>query len=706
MKGFVSYAHEDGEMFKEVRKYLTHLERVFEIEFWSDHSIRAGQHWNTEIRDAINAADVFLLLCSPSFLASDFIFDEAVAAIEGRARKDQIIPVILQGRRWRDHFGAYQAVPTDQNDVKPIVNWVPQSEGYEQAFEQVKVALAKLPGIKTKPPRGANALILAPQAPAGKSWYKQHGRFVSQLDSGPPDEAAAADGVVRTLLSALVERAEQFATESTDFDQDELTQAAVQLGISIRAVLDGAVPKIVLAFSAVVTLGSFRTQFRRWRDTGRNSEAPDAGREHRLDNLVNQAMLALMQFPTIRDKQPLPNDARDLAYLTCFARPIMEAAHRIGLIDDADWKGVEAEFEDANRENDGQSDNAPRAVLTARNFLYRLGGVAAGFVPGATIAGDAADAPLAAKMTRLLREETNALESFAARLPDHYRDAFRQVMNVAATTGLTVQAPPRPTEPPADFDMKKVRELVLAGRTVPDAWVPFVTSLDFFITGLNDLKPLSALAALQSLSLSSAPLVNDLTPLSALYALQAIYLSNTQVSDLTPLSALSALETIYLNNTQVSDLTPLSALSALQTIRLNNTQVSDLTPLGVLSALQTIDLDNTQVRDLTPLSALSALQTIHLDGTQVTDLTPLSVLSALQIISLNSTQVSDLTPLSALSALEAIDLSHTRVSDLTPLRALADLQHLFVTGSKVTNTNVLAHLSNLRITRRPDDPPQ
>lgn len=85
MQGFVSYAHADMAMVEEVRKHLKNLGRNFEIAFWSDHGIRPGQHWDKEIRDAIDAADVFLLLCSANFLASDFIFDEEIPAILVRA---------------------------------------------------------------------------------------------------------------------------------------------------------------------------------------------------------------------------------------------------------------------------------------------------------------------------------------------------------------------------------------------------------------------------------------------------------------------------------------------------------------------------------------------------------------------------------------------------------------------------------------------
>ena len=91
---------------------------------------------------------------------------------------------------------------------------------------------------------------------------------------------------------------------------------------------------------------------------------------------------------------------------------------------------------------------------------------------------------------------------------------------------------------PADFSEQAVRDLILAGKAVPAAWVPFVTTLDFRETRLADL-----------------------TPLTGLTALQGLYLSRTQVSDLTPLAGLTALQRLDITGTKVTDVSVLRHLS-------------------------------------------------------------------------------------------------------------------------------------------------
>ena len=231
--------------------------------------------------------------------------------------------------------------------------------------------------------------------------------------------------------------------------------------------------------------------------------------------------------------------------------------------------------------------------------------------------------------------------------------------------------------PPPDFSMEAVKALILAGKHVPSAWVPFVTELDLSQSGLTDATPLAGLTALQSLDLW-----------------------NTNVSDATPLAGLTALQSLHLGNTNVSDATPLAGLTALQTLNLGGTQVSDATPLVGLTALQTLDLWGTQVRDTTPLAELTALESLNLWGTQVSDAAPLAGLTALQTLDLSRTQVSDATPLAGLTALQSLDLDGTQVSDATPLAGLIALEKLDITGTRITDVSALRQ-PKLEIVGRP-----
>ncbi len=250
----------------------------------------------------------------------------------------------------------------------------------------------------------------------------------------------------------------------------------------------------------------------------------------------------------------------------------------------------------------------------------------------------------------------------------------------------------KPAKPPADFDIDKVKEMILAGVAPPLTWRPWIDKLDFTGEKLTDLAPLKGLTALRTLDLWGTQ-VSDIAPLAGLTALETLDLRRTQVSDIAPLAGLTALETLDLGTTQVSDIAPLAGLTALRTLGLWATQVSDLAPLAGLTALRTLELRRTQVSDIAPLAGLTALETLHLQGTQVSDIAPLAGLTALETLDLRRTQVSDIAPLAGLTALQSLDLWGTQVSDIAPLAGLTALETLYLQGTRVSDIARLAGLN-------------
>ena len=86
MQGFLSYAHDDHECFVGFSTHLKALKRVFDIGIWQDHAIHGGAVWEDAIGKAIAAAEVFILLISPSFIASDYVVNTEIPAIGARRR--------------------------------------------------------------------------------------------------------------------------------------------------------------------------------------------------------------------------------------------------------------------------------------------------------------------------------------------------------------------------------------------------------------------------------------------------------------------------------------------------------------------------------------------------------------------------------------------------------------------------------------------
>ena len=64
-KVFISYSHKDAKYLAQLVEHLAYYERNNLIETWSDQKIVAGAQWREEIKQAIEAAKVAVLLISP-----------------------------------------------------------------------------------------------------------------------------------------------------------------------------------------------------------------------------------------------------------------------------------------------------------------------------------------------------------------------------------------------------------------------------------------------------------------------------------------------------------------------------------------------------------------------------------------------------------------------------------------------------------------
>jgi TIR domain len=62
------------------------------VQLWHDTLIAAGQQWRPELKDAIERTVVALLLVTPDYLASDFIVQTELAALE--AAGAELVPVL------------------------------------------------------------------------------------------------------------------------------------------------------------------------------------------------------------------------------------------------------------------------------------------------------------------------------------------------------------------------------------------------------------------------------------------------------------------------------------------------------------------------------------------------------------------------------------------------------------------------------------
>jgi hypothetical protein len=141
LKVFISYAHEDEPLRRELQKHLSVLRRQGLIEYWHDREILPGSDWAGEIDKQIDEADLIMLLISADFLASDYCYEiEMKRALERhKANEAHVIPIILREVDWQGApFGKLQALPEGANPVTSSY-WPNRDEAFANVAKGIRI---------------------------------------------------------------------------------------------------------------------------------------------------------------------------------------------------------------------------------------------------------------------------------------------------------------------------------------------------------------------------------------------------------------------------------------------------------------------------------------------------------------------------------------------------------------------------------------
>ena len=113
-KVFISYSHADKEWLERLKRHLKPLVRDGNLECWDDTRIQPGDDWKQEIQNALDTAQVAVLLISADFFASDFINENELPPLLTAAQLKgvRILPVILSASQfdWNSRLTRFQAV--------------------------------------------------------------------------------------------------------------------------------------------------------------------------------------------------------------------------------------------------------------------------------------------------------------------------------------------------------------------------------------------------------------------------------------------------------------------------------------------------------------------------------------------------------------------------------------------------------------------
>ena len=125
VKVFYCYAREDKLLRDELEKYLGNLRKQNHITSWSDYEINGGKEWTEEIDLKLNAADIILILISPSFMHSEYYYEaEMKRAMQRLNTKDSyVIDIILHPINWEDALiSKLQILPDGEKPITIRLN--------------------------------------------------------------------------------------------------------------------------------------------------------------------------------------------------------------------------------------------------------------------------------------------------------------------------------------------------------------------------------------------------------------------------------------------------------------------------------------------------------------------------------------------------------------------------------------------------------
>jgi tetratricopeptide (TPR) repeat protein len=141
LKVFVSYSHQDDALRERLDVHLSLLKRQGVLEVWHDRRLQGGEHWEEAIDQALEEADIVLLLISPDFIASDYCYGRELTAALERDRRGEavVVPLLLHPCDWQSApFARCQAFPRDNQPISV------HPRGENAAFSLVSAELRRL----------------------------------------------------------------------------------------------------------------------------------------------------------------------------------------------------------------------------------------------------------------------------------------------------------------------------------------------------------------------------------------------------------------------------------------------------------------------------------------------------------------------------------------------------------------------------------
>lgn len=139
-KVFLSYSHDQIDAAKRLKTALAVQAKTGKIHFWYDQGILPGAEWKKEIENKLGEADIIVLLLSPEFWASDFIWEQELPLVAARyAAGAQVLCVMLTDNDFQEtQWSGLQAVPQLKGRLTPISRWPDKDEAWQEVVKALK----------------------------------------------------------------------------------------------------------------------------------------------------------------------------------------------------------------------------------------------------------------------------------------------------------------------------------------------------------------------------------------------------------------------------------------------------------------------------------------------------------------------------------------------------------------------------------------
>lgn len=149
LSAFVSYLHSDTKMLDKLKIQLRVMEAHGYLSTWTDSRILPSDHWDDEIQQELEDADIIIFLVSSNMLGSSYIRNvELKRALERRqAEEAELVGVILEDCSWQNEpFAQYQVILSD----KPANQHRPQQRAFYQVEKELRELIDSMRGVRDR----------------------------------------------------------------------------------------------------------------------------------------------------------------------------------------------------------------------------------------------------------------------------------------------------------------------------------------------------------------------------------------------------------------------------------------------------------------------------------------------------------------------------------------------------------------------------